>query len=152
MRLRSDVVYANYASRYNPYPISEDEYRDMDTPKDGNKWLVNCEPGIIEGTGAKTLLLTTSTNTVESFSWDEQPFDDIIRWKQLILGFKPYTTNMLVGSTLLCVSKNGASIKRNLYTLTKEDADKLVDKGVLYQLGARDYLVRTEGFDYKVTV
>lgn len=154
MRLKSDVVFANFASRFCPEEllVEDDEYSDIVDRRDCGRWLTNHEPGLVYGKDKVVGNRLEGSNVLTRFNWQDEPFEDVIKWQALISGtYRPYTVNMLVGNTLYCCSTKG-HVSRDLSALTKDDLIKLVNKNIIYQLSSNDYLIRTNTGDYKLTV
>lgn len=154
MRLKSDSVYANYASRFNSNPMSgdEDEYEVINDKEKSNRWLRIVTPTLLSESIGNDKEISSLANRVSRFDISSQKYIDVMRWDELVIGnFKSYTVNTIIGDKLCCVSAKG-QITRDLSTLTKEDADKLTEKGILYQLSAREYLIKTITYDYKLEI
>ena len=57
----------------------------------------------------------------------------------------------IMGTKVLIVTSKG-SVTRDLQSISLEDCEKLVEKGIFYRLSAREFLVKATIGNYKVGV
>lgn len=152
MRLKSDIIYKNYAKTESADYMSaeEDDYVDLGEDKEAAKlWLTSIE---VLPLGEAKVKLGVTGNVIESFYLGEQDFSDLVRWKELMnKTYKSSAVVMIYGTTMVSVGENGRSMV-NLIDISKEECDKLVDNGIFYRLGAREYYIKTGNGSYKLEV
>lgn len=145
MRLRSDVVYANWADEWaEQVNIDKDAdvYAELVDVACATKWITATKPEILTS-DAKARSLSTN-NDLESFKILEKTYEDYCSWLPVVRGeVKPSTINVVVGSSLMCIMPDKSRVIYNLYEMNLSQANKLAQGGVFYQLGARDFLIIT---------
>lgn len=142
MRLRSDVVYENWAKGIAPYTIDEDVYAPLNGDNTlKNKWLTETMPAVVSAKDAGRVGLTG--NSIEIFDIKKRSLQEARAWSSYILGeYKPYTVNIFLGTRIMCVSPKGKKIFE-IQNITKEFAVQMAEKGICYQLNAREFLFKT---------
>lgn len=153
MRNKSDTLFSMYAD-----PTSAD-YQDPErdevvdySDEIVNAWYEDVDVISLSDRNAKSALVA-GLNTVEKFDIDTEAFSDVIRWQGLLdNSFKLTNAAVtIIGTKVLIVTGKG-SITRDLQSISLEDCEKLVEKGIFYRLSAREFLVKATIGDYKVGV
>ena len=152
MLLKSDIIFENFKQACCPNPIGDaDEVEDMVKGDECNLAIKDFTVELLTADG-NVKQLNTMSNKVEPFKIWERKYYDVARWTNLINGeYKPYGQAIILGNNIKCITSKGM-LTRNLYELTYEDALKLTEKGVFYQLGAREFLISTTRGRVTVTV
>lgn len=87
-------------------------------------------------------------NHLSVFNIRNQSYRDASRWLKILDGsFRPSALCVRTGRELLIMNKERKSAKVDLQFVSKEDMEKLADKGIVYRLSAKSYLIRVKN-DY----
>ena len=152
MRTKSDVVFENFADRYSSDYMSADvdEYVAA-TPDNQKLWTRSVDVLPLDGY-ARDNTITANKNVVDHFDINTEAYADVIRWPELLHGeFHPKAILLVFGTKLLCATDKG-QLTRDLEDISREDCEKLVEKGIFYKLSAREYLISAGNGTFKVEV
>lgn len=150
--LKSDYVYGNYYDCCCKLPkVAEIEYAPLEDPQQAKVWLTEISVNRLSDK-SQVLGIEVVENGYGAFNIKEQPFSDICRWDAILRDtFRPNAEVKCREYRMLCVNKNGKA-EIDLRTVAKDRIDKLVLKGIAYQIGARMYLFNTVDGYYFVEV
>lgn len=147
MRLKADSVYKNLDTV--GHAIEDDVYGPR-KDKNGVDFINNCDVMAIRPD--KNHTVGQSGNKVEPFEIGKAPFEDVLRWRGLFYGeFEPKAVICIFGTKVIITTAKG-SVNRDLSDITLSDCVQLADKGIFYQLAAREFAFVTNSGEYKVEV
>lgn len=142
MRLKSDESFGNYSDIWFADPVDEDVYQELVNKSDASMFLSETTPMLISDKVSESVAIEGG-NIIEQFNFNDQRFDDVARWSELVAGtFEPKAICIYSVGNLLIITQN-KRLTLDLRTLSRENANKLVNKGIFYQLNATKYLVST---------
>lgn len=153
MRNKSDTLFSVYAD-----PASAD-YQDPErdeivdySDEIVNTWYESVDVISLSDRGGKAALVA-GLNTIEKFDIDTEAFSDVIRWQGLLdNSFKLANAVVTIMGTKVLIVTSKGSVTRDLQSISLEDCEKLVEKGIFYRLSAREFLVKATIGNYKVGV
>lgn len=144
--LKSDVVYGNWWDAfYAGTAPTEVEWAEDDT-----QIGLGFRTYQVVSLGSKNneYKITSSENVFEPWHIKDQSYEDIMKWTDLIRGvFKPTAATIVTGNQICFITAKG-QVMRNAKTVTLNDMIALVNKGIVYQLSARSFLLSTYGGNY----
>lgn len=153
IRNKSDIFFKSYANNYSSKYISDDEDVYIDFSEDLSRaWFSSVD--VLElGQSIKTNQIEMGKNRIDRFDINTEAFTDVLRWPELLKGSFNLKDTVVVamGTKVMIVTQKG-SLTRDLQSISIEDCQALVEKGIFYQLSAREFLVRTTSYDFKVEV
>ena len=142
MRLKADESFGNYSDIWFAEAVDEEIYQELVDKSCASMFLSETTPMLVTSKGSEAVAIETG-NVIETFDFTEQKFDDIARWNDLVRGsFEPKAICIYSVGKLLIITQN-KQLTIDLRTVSHENANKLVDKGIFYQLNATKYLIST---------
>ena len=151
MRMRSDVYFRNYNEIMGYDYLKEDVVEKMTNENDMFQHILNYEVRSI-GSANEQNLLEESGNVVTKFDISEEQFDSVTSWSELLTGdFKQYGIAVVAGY-FVTFNTGSSSVQRDLRTIKLSEMEKLAEKHIVYQLGARQFLIFALNGKFKVDV
>lgn len=150
--LKSDVVWGNFKTKEDnvmPDGIMAEIMESDDT----FRGLALKDMRVLGlGQRNKSKELEVGGNKCRLFKVADYEYEDLQRWVALLTcSFTPKRPCFYVGGVLVVLGDNDTQVKVILKEVSREKMDRLVDKGIVYRLDARSYLIRA-GEDYVLEV
>lgn len=148
--LKSDIIYKNWWNCfYEGSAPTEVEW--SDNSSDIGLGFLTFQV-VQVGSKAESNKLVSSENTFRRWFIEDQRYSDVVKWSDLIRGaFKPQGAVVVAGNRINIQTANG-KLCRNVKELTLDDAIKLTEKGLAYQLAAREFVFLSRGQYYYLQI
>lgn len=148
--LKSDIIYKNWWNCfYDGIAPSDVEW--ADSPNDMGLGFLTFQVTQI-GCKSERNKITSNENIFKRWFIAAQKYEDVAKWFDLICGtFKPQGAVVVTGNRIDIQTVNG-KLQKNAKELTLDEAIKLTEKGLAYQLAAREFVFLSRGQYYYLQV
>ena len=143
IRLKSDVIYENFADVCNEPKVQSDTYAPIVDGSEDKRILTQFD---VQAVNTKLVdAIETKGNRISPFDLKEEEYADIINWLVLFDSINNIFKHscFLVGDVLYAINSNGDLFQRSLTDLTCEQCRLLVERHIMYQLSSNKFLIKT---------